>query len=96
MTGAQTLPAGFVNNGTVLYPSLVKVKNITATTSALTFSIQTYTGHTYQLQSATSLSNPAWANVTANVGTQTNGSGVMTFTLSAIPASPQFFRILVQ
>lgn len=94
MTGAPVLPAHFVNNGTVLNSSLVTVSGITETPTALTISIQTYPGHTYQLQSEASL-NATWANVTNNVTTQTNGSGVVTFTLTNVPAVSQFYRVQV-
>jgi len=79
----------------VLNSSLVKVENVAETSSTLTIAIQTYPGHTYQLQSETSLTNPAWADVTSNVTTQTNGNGVMTFTLTNVTGNSQFYRIQV-
>jgi hypothetical protein len=95
MTGGPVLPAKFVNNGTVLNSSLVKVNSVAETSSTLTISIQTYPGHTYQLQSEASLANPAWTNVTNNVTSQTNGNGVMTFSLTNVPGTSQFYRIQV-
>jgi autotransporter-associated beta strand protein len=92
MTGGPVLPAKFVNNGTVLNSTLVKVKSIAETSSTLTISIQTYPGHTYQLQGESAL-NGSWANVTNNVTSQTNGNGVMTFTLTNLVGNSQFYRI---
>lgn len=94
MTGAQTLPTNFINDGTVLNVSLVKVQSFAMTSASnFTISIQTYPNHTYQLQSAPSLSATAWANVTTNVTSQTNGSGVMTFSLTNVTGRSQFFRL---
>jgi len=95
MTGSPTLPAKFVNNGTVLNSSLVEVKSVGMTAAGLTIAIQTYAGHTYQLQGAASLTNPVWVNVTANFTTQTNGNGLMTYTLTNIPGGFQYYRIQV-
>jgi len=95
MTGWPILPPRFVNNGIVLTASVVKVKNVAfAGTGGMTIAIQTFTGHTYQLQSESSL-NSTWTNVTNNVTTQTNGSGVMTFTLTNVTPGSQFYRIQV-
>jgi formylmethanofuran dehydrogenase subunit C len=96
MTGWPDLPPRFVNNGTVLTSSVVKVKGVTFTgTGGMTIVIQTYTGHTYQLQSESSLKS-TWANVTGNVTTQTDGNGVMTFTLSNVTGNSLFYRIQVE
>jgi autotransporter-associated beta strand protein len=96
MTGAQTLPARFVNNGTVLNSSLVKVKSFAMTSSSgLAIAIQTYPNHTYQFQSETSLGNPAWINVSTNITTATDGNGVMTFSLTNLAGNSRFYRIQV-
>jgi hypothetical protein len=90
-----TLPAKFLNNGTVLDSSLVKVKSLAVTGAGLTVAIQTYPGHTYQLQSEASLAASNGANGTGNVTTQTDGNGVMTFTLTDLAANSRFYRIQV-
>jgi autotransporter-associated beta strand protein len=95
MTGNSALPANFVNNGTVLNSSLVKVKSLAMTATGLTVSIQTYPGHTYQLQSEASLTGSTWADVTSNVTTQTDGNGVMTFSIINLAPGSQFYRIQV-
>jgi len=95
MTGGPILPLKFVNNGTVLNSSLVKVNSVAETSSTLTISIQTYPGHTYQFQSEASLADPGWADVTGNVTTQTGSNGVMTFSLTNVAGKSQFYRVQV-
>jgi hypothetical protein len=65
------------------------------TATGLTVSIQTYPGHTYQLQSEASLTGSTWADVTSNVTTQTDGNGVMTFSIINLAPGSQFYRIQV-
>jgi autotransporter-associated beta strand protein len=87
MDSPQTaLPAGYVNNGTILTSALVTVMQFTKSGSTCSVSIQSYTGHTYQLQKSTNLQT--WQNVgTAQAGatgstlmlSDTNASGMGTF-----------------
>jgi autotransporter-associated beta strand protein len=64
MDSPQTaLPAGYENNGTILTSALVTVKQCSKSGSTFTVSIQSYTGHTYQLQKSTDLQT--WQNVGA-------------------------------
>jgi autotransporter-associated beta strand protein len=82
MDSPQTvLPSGYVNNGTILTSALVKVQSFSKSGSIFSVTIQTYSGHTYQLQKSTSLG--AWQNVgsvqagngSAIVLTDTNSTG---------------------
>jgi autotransporter-associated beta strand protein len=94
INGLQSLPANFINNGTVLGASSVQVQQVAMSGSnnfALT--IQGYPQHTYQLQRASSLTAPiTWTNV----GMAQSGSGVplMLSDTSATGANG-FYRIMV-
>ena len=57
------LPAGYVNNGTILNSSLVKVQQVSKNGNNFSASIQSYSGHTYQLQRSTDLGT--WQNISA-------------------------------
>ena len=51
MDSPQTaLPTGYVNNGTILTSALVKVQSFSKSGNTFSVTIQTYTGHTYQLE----------------------------------------------
>ena len=87
----QTLPPNFVNNGTVLNASVVKVKTIALAGGTVTVTIQSYTGHNYQLQSTTSLTTGTWQNAGLP---QVGATGtVLTFTSPAGTGS--FYRVSV-
>ena len=91
---ATTLPAGFINNGTVLDARDVKFHTVTKTGSTLTLAIQTYAGHTYELQSGNSLTD-TWSPVTTNVTAQTNAAGLRTFTVTGVGGGRRFYRVAV-
>ena len=57
------LPAGYVNNGTILNSSLVKVEQVSKSGNNFSASIQSYSGHTYQLQKSPDLAT--WQNIGA-------------------------------
>jgi autotransporter-associated beta strand protein len=79
------LPSGYVNNGTILTSALVKVQSFSKSGNDFSVTIQTYSGHSYQLQKSTNLST--WQNVgttqagtgSAIVLTDTNSAGVGLF-----------------
>jgi autotransporter-associated beta strand protein len=73
---ATVLPAGYVNNGTILTSSLVTVKQFSKTGTTFSVSIQSYSGHTYQLQKSTDL------NTWQNVGAAQSGATGTTLTLT--------------
>jgi autotransporter-associated beta strand protein len=84
MTWTGTLPAGFVNLGTVLDRSLVRISAATLQADVFNLTIQGYRGHNYQLQSRDDLASGAWQNLdvpqagsdTPIVFTQPAGTGV--------------------
>jgi autotransporter-associated beta strand protein len=85
------LPAGYVNNGTILTSALVTVKQFSKSGGTFTVSIQSYTGHTYQLQKSTDLQT--WQNVgSAQAGT-TGSPVVLTDTNAS--AAGSFYQIAV-
>ncbi len=92
MTGTQTLPANFINNGIVLDSSAVRVATIGKTSTTFTVTIQGYAGHAYQLQSADTLSGP-WTDIgPAQSGTNSQ----LTFQDSSSATAPRkFYRIRV-
>lgn len=93
LTGAQNLPADFVNHGTVLLATNIVINSFTQSTGAFSFTIQGYDGHTYQLQYSAMLNGANWQNVGP---AQDGAGGVLTFTDSGASANPQgFYRILV-
>ena len=60
MTWSGTLPAGFVNNGTVLDRSLIQVTNPVVVGPDFQVTIQGYAGHNYQLQYCDDLADGTW------------------------------------
>jgi autotransporter-associated beta strand protein len=92
ITSGSSLPANFVNNGTVLLASAVQqVSSFSISGSTATVQIQSYVGHNFQLQSTTTLGG-AWQNIgPAQAG---NGS-ILTFTDNAFSGPAEFYRIFV-
>jgi autotransporter-associated beta strand protein len=99
MTGAQTLPANFVNNGTVIDASAVKPQSYSMSDTGFSVAIQSYSGHKYGMQRADSLASPVWQPVPqapGNATTLAGTGGVLTFTDPAGAAgSKRFYRITV-
>jgi rhamnogalacturonan endolyase len=91
--GLQNLPAGFVNNGTVLNANSVQVKQVGLNGSGFSLTIEGYAEHTYQLQNATSLVAPiSWTNVGA---AQTGTGGALIFSDAGANGTNGFYRVLV-
>ncbi len=91
--GPGALPARFINSGTVLDSSSVQVQQAVISGNNFSLTIEGYTGHTYQLQSTSSLSPSNWQNVGAM---QAGHGSTLTFTDSGGAAgSSQFYRIVV-
>jgi autotransporter-associated beta strand protein len=63
MTWQGSLPAGFVNNGTVLERSLVAISSLSTQGTDVILTIHGYQGHSYQLQTRQSLASGDWANL---------------------------------
>lgn len=92
MTGSQTLPAGFVNHGIILDSSLVRTNSAVFSGNNFTATIMGYSGHSYQLQKADTLTG-GWTTV----GNSQPGAGaLLTFTDTSGSAGLQkFYRINV-
>ncbi|MGC3991190.1 MAG: polysaccharide lyase family protein [Chthoniobacteraceae bacterium] len=91
-TGLQTLPANFVNNGTVYDSSMVKVQDIQQSGAVIQFTLFTISGHNYQLQRTSSLSSISWSNVGAAVA---GNDTAQTLTDSSAAGTQYFYRIVV-
>jgi len=63
MSWQGTLPAGFVNNGTVFDRSAVAIKSINVQGSDVHVQIHGYPGHSYQLQACNDPTAGGWADV---------------------------------
>lgn len=93
INGSFTLPVNFVNNGTVLDSSTVKVQESSVSGSDFNLTIQSYSGHAYQLQHRATLTSGTWTNV----GPPQSGTGSpIEFTDSGGAAGPSgFYRVEV-
>jgi hypothetical protein len=94
MTWDGTLPVGFVNNGTLLDKSAVKISSIDHSGNDVVISMQGYAGHNYQLQQAIGGSlSTGWSDV----GAAQSGSGSpMTFSIQNALSQPNgFYRVRV-
>ncbi len=92
LTGMQGLPAGLINRGTVIYAGGLRVLAVTRSGAALTVSVQSYAGHSYQLQRSGTLAAGSWINIGA---AQAGTGGLLTFTDPAAPGAQQFYRLAV-
>jgi hypothetical protein len=93
MTWSGTLPAGFVNTGTVLDRSLIRVDSVGVNGSDIQVKIQGYRGHNYQLQGRDDLSGAIWQNVGVSVA---GADALITFThTSGATAGQRFYRVAV-
>jgi autotransporter-associated beta strand protein len=93
MSWQGTLPAGFVNHGTVLDRSAVVIKQFTLQGSDVNVRIYGYSGHTYQLQTQNGLDAGSWTNVGAPV---TGADSDIDFTEAGDAGATKFFyRVMV-
>ncbi|MBS0658267.1 MAG: autotransporter-associated beta strand repeat-containing protein [Verrucomicrobia bacterium] len=91
ITGTVLLPANFSNNGTILDASVVKVKTMSRAGSVTTVTIDSYSGHSYQLQKSTGLTTAF-----ANVGSLQNGASGSTLTFQDTDSGGKvFYRVKV-
>jgi len=93
MTWNGTLPAGFVNHGTVLDRSLIRLGQGQVSGNDFIVNVQTYSGHAYQLQCRDSLTTGSWQNV----GSALIGNGTSTYLIhpGGRSASQRFYRLSV-
>ena len=91
LTGTQTLPANFINNGTVLLAANIVVTAFTKTGGSISLTIYGYNGHAYQLQRTATLNNASWQNI----GPSLDGTGApLTFSDTA-GGGQYFYRVSV-
>jgi len=92
INGPSTLPANFVNNGTVLVAGNVTVIHAGMTGTTFSLTVQGYAQHTYQLQRSGTLTGPAWTNIGA---AQTGTGSTLAFTDPAATDAKEFYRVQV-
>jgi autotransporter-associated beta strand protein len=91
--GSFTPPNGFVNNGVIIDSSAVKAKIASLNGTTMTIVIDSFTGHTYQLQKSSTLAPGSFSDIgTAQSGSTNN---VLTFTDSDASGISGFYRIVV-
>jgi hypothetical protein len=91
MTGAQNLPANFINHGTVLDSSHIRVTAVQKSRNSFSVTIQGYSGHSYQLMRTESLEAP-WV---AEGPPQSGENAPLLFTDTKAFGSKCFYRIAV-
>ncbi len=93
LTGSQTLPANFVNNGVVLDSTDVQADSVTLSGANVVVKLVGYTSHNYQLQRSDSLNPTSWVNV----GSAQAGAGAtLTFTdTGGVSGSQRYYRVVV-
>ena len=87
------LPSGYVNNGTILTSALVTVQQFSKSGSTFTVKVQSYSGHTYQLQKSATLAGGSWKNVGAAQAGYTGAPLVLSD--SSASATGMFYQIVV-
>ncbi|MBE7210455.1 MAG: trypsin-like serine protease [Gluconacetobacter diazotrophicus] len=82
-----------MSGGTVLTSDLLRIKSTTRTSTAVTVTVDSYTGHNYQLQRGTSPT----ASSFANLGSPQAGSTgtTLTFTDSSPATGQGFYRVVL-
>jgi hypothetical protein len=84
----SALPAGYVNNGIILTSSLVAVTSVNLSGGTFSVTLQSYAGHTYQLEKSSNLSG--WQNV----GSSQAGTGSpLVLTDSSATSSSMFYKV---
>jgi autotransporter-associated beta strand protein len=93
LTGSQTLPANFVNNGVVLDSREVEDQALTLSGSNVVVTVVGYTGHNYQLQRSDSLNPENWTNIGA---AQAGGGNTLTFTdVGGVSGTQRYYRVIL-
>ncbi len=92
--GNFTPPNGFVNNGVIIDASVIKVKSIGLTGTTATLTIDSYTGHTYQLQSSSSPGG-TFANVPSSAMQNGNTGTPLTLSDAGASGAAGYYRIAV-
>jgi autotransporter-associated beta strand protein len=91
--GSPALPANFVNQGTVLDASVLRILSLVNTGTNVLLTVNGYSDHTFQLQSSSDLTLPSFANI----GPAQSGStgSALTFTDPGASSPQQFYRVFV-
>lgn len=63
LTGSQTLPAGIIDNGWIIGADEVAVHSTAIENGGIRVSIDSYSGHVYQLQRSSTLADGSWIDV---------------------------------
>ena len=93
MTWSGVLPAGFVNHGTVLDRSAIRVVSAGVNAPDFEVTIQGYTGHSYQLQYCDDLTSGTWASIGSSVA---GADAPITLTHpDGATAEKRFYRVAV-
>lgn len=93
MTWNGSLPAGFVNHGTILDRSFVRISSANFVASSFQITMPGYSGHNYQLQYSDDLSAGSWQNAGA---ARSGSDALLTFTNGLAPdALRRFYRVVV-
>jgi hypothetical protein len=93
MTWSGSLPPAFVNNGTVLDRSLIRVTSPTVVGADFQVTIQGYAEHNYQLQYRDDLGSGTWQNFGASIA-GTNAP-IAFIHPSGAAAARRFYRVAV-
>jgi autotransporter-associated beta strand protein len=94
ITGTQSLPPNFQNNGIILDSSSVRIQSFDLTGADARLTVPTVTGHVYQLQRSGSLGAESWENIGAAIP----GDGspqIFSDPGGSTGAAQRFYRVLV-
>jgi hypothetical protein len=91
--GTFTPPPGFVNNGIIIDSSVAKVETVSMAGTTITITINSYTGHTYRMQTSSSLDPNSFTN---SGSPQQGATGTpLTFTDPNATGNHRFYRIVI-
>ncbi len=93
ISGGYSAPGGFLNSGTLLDSSLTTIQSVDRNASAIILTINSYTGHAYQLQRSGSLTDGSFSNLGSPQAGATGAA--LTFTDSDLSSAQNFYRVQV-
>jgi autotransporter-associated beta strand protein len=92
ISGAQDLAVNFVNNGLVVDATVVRTHSVSTSGNTITVTIQSHTGHLYQLQHSQTLEAGSWVDAGAP---QAGATGTLLPFTAIRTSSRGFYRIRV-
>ena len=92
LTSASDVPPNLINHGTVLLAGNLLIQSFSRLGNSVTLTIQSYNGHTYQLQRTDSLAPVAWQNIGAP---QEGDNTALVFTDDTATTAQNFYQILI-